>query len=221
MNNTNQHLYAIYRNIHSFYEYRKLHALKPVSEQDDFIKNIQKDKYVILPSIPNIDIQTSEGKIDDQKLANAEKMKILIVLLVYPGTECENKRANMIKIINKINFAFADVLIITPIKISAGVTKGLKALSINNKKAYRSFKPFTYTLFNSVLPAYDLVPKYEILNQEQIKKLEECRINPTTLPKIFENDPQMVWLGAKIGDVIKFIMPSEITIESIGYCTVI
>ncbi len=212
MNNTNQHLYSIYKNIHSFYEYRNMHAMDPIMEQDKFIKDIQKNKCIIMTSVPNV---------DKQKLDNAENMKVLVILLVYPGTECENKKANMTKLISKITSAFADVIIITPVKISAGVSKGLKTMNVNTKKAYRSYRSFTYTLFNSVLPEHDLVPKYEILNDEQIDVLKEWNIDPDTLPKIFENDPQMVWAGAQVGDVVKFTYLSENTIEAIGYCKVI
>ncbi len=221
MNNTNQHLYMIYSNIHSFYEYRNLYPLSPMKEQESFIKMIQKDKYMILPSVPKKYIETSDGQIDKQKLENAENMRLVVILLVYPGTECENKQANMIKIINKITYNFTEVLVITPIKISAGVSKKLKSLSVDTDKSYKLYKSFTYTLFNTVLPNHILVPKYEILNEEQIDELKKWYIDPNTLPKILENDPQMVWLGAKVGDVIKFTLPSEITIESVQYCIVI
>ncbi len=221
MNNTNQHLFAIYNNIHSFYDYRKLYALDPKMDQDRFIKRIQKDKYVVMSSIPAKSIQTESGEVDQQKLSKANDMPVVVVVLVYPGTECENKRANMLKILAKVQHPFAEVIVITPIKISPGVAKGLRAMSTHTKTSDRTFKAFTYTLFNSVLPEHDLVPKYEILDAAQIEALEEWHIDPNTLPKIFEHDPQMVWLGARVGDVVKFTQLSEITIEAIGYCKVV
>ncbi len=221
MNNTNQHLAAIYDNIHSFYEYRGHYPLAQKQSQDSFVKTIQKDKYVILPSVHKSLVQNDSGEIDKQKLENVENERLLVVILVYPGTECENKKINMMKMLNKIQYKFADVLIITQAKVSAGVAKGLKAIAINTKNNYRQYKAFTYTLFNSVLPEHDLVPKYKILDKDQIEQLRNWNIDPNTLPKIFENDPQMIWLGAVVGDVVQFIMPSEVTIESIQYCIVI
>jgi DNA-directed RNA polymerase subunit H (RpoH/RPB5) len=41
------------------------------------------------------------------------------------------------------------------------------------------------------------------------------------LPKIFEDDPQMIWIGANPGDIIKSVFLSEVTIESINYRIVI
>lgn len=221
MNNTNQHLYAIYQNIHSFYEYRKLYPITPMLKQDQFIKDIQKNKYMMMPSALTSDISNDDGSIDKQKLVTIETKKIVVIMLIYPGTECENKRANMVKFINKITYQFADVIIITPIKISAGVMKGLRSMFVDSDKAYRTYKSFTYTLFNSVLPKHDLVPKYEILSKDKIIELESYHVDTNTLPKIFENDPQMVWIGANIGDVIKFVYLSETTIEAIGYCKVV
>lgn len=215
MNNTNQHLYSIYENIQSFYGYRKLSSIDPKLNQEQFIKSIQKDKYIILSSIRKADADRTKITKDDFP----DEIVATVVLLVYPGTDCESKRANMLKLVNHIPFKKHETIIITPTKISTGVNKGLLAIMRDNHN--QSFKAFTYTLFNSVLPEHELVPSYEILTSEQIEVLKNWFIGPDTLPKIFENDPQMVWIGAKVGDVVKFTYLSETTINAIGYCKVI
>lgn len=234
MNNTNQQLYVIYNNIQRFYAYRKLISLDDELTQDQFIKTIQKDKYILLSSIDKEYVENENGEIEMQKHEKIKKiigsfnekskdnnLTITNILLIYPGTECESKRANMMKLINHIRFPRANVIIITPTKVSSGVSKGLQALSSLKEHKYHDFKVFTYTLLNSVLPEYELVPSYEILSEDKIKQLESWFINPESLPKIFENDPQMVWIGAKAGHVVKFVYLSEVTIEAIGYCKVI
>ena len=233
MNNTNQQLYVIYNNIQCFYKYRNLVSLDDELSQDQFIKTIQKDKYLLLSSIDKKAVMIEE-KIDNGKVKNVkeliesfnEKSKanditITNILLIYPGTECESKRANMMKLINHIRFPRADVIIITPTKVSSGVAKGLQGLSSQKEHRGHDFKVFTYTLLNSVLPEHELVPQYEILTDKQVEKLKEWFVDPDSFPKIFENDPQMVWIGAKVGQVIKFVYLSEVTIEAIGYCKVI
>jgi DNA-directed RNA polymerase subunit H (RpoH/RPB5) len=220
MNNTNQHLYTIYKNIQSFYGYRKLVPLDTELNQDQFIKKVQGDKFIVLAAVNKSDVIGDNGDINKQKL-NPTGKKVTVILLVYPGTECESKRANMIKLLNHVQYESAEVIIVTPTKISAGVTKGLNALLHTREYANYTFKAFTYTLFNSVLPEHELVPKYEILSDDQINELKQYCIEPTTLPKVFENDPQMVWIGAKVGNVVKFVYLSEVTIETIGYCIVI
>jgi DNA-directed RNA polymerase subunit H (RpoH/RPB5) len=215
MNNTNQHLYSIYENIQSFYGYRKLVSIDSKLNQDQFIKLIQKDRYIILSAVSKADADRTKITKDDFP----DEIMATVILLVYPGTDCESKRANMLKLVNHIPFKKHETIIITPTKISAGVNKGL--LSIMRDDNNQSFKAFTYTLFNSVLPEHELVPSYEILSHDQIEGLKNWFIEPDTLPKIFENDPQMVWIGAKIGDVVKFTFLSEVTINAIGYCKVI
>ncbi len=234
MNNTNQQLYAIYKNIQSFYSYRKLVSLDEELPQDQFIKSISKDKYVILSSIDRGIVSNPDGTVNQEQLnakkklidsynekSNLDGIVLTNILLIYPGTDCESKRANMIKLINHIRFPSTNVIIVTPTKISSGVAKGLQSLSSMREHRNHTFKAFTYTLLNSVLPEYELVPKYEILTQEQIENLKAWFIEPAALPKIFENDPQMVWIGAKAGDVVKFKYLSEVTIEGIGYCNVV
>lgn len=234
MNNSNQQLYTIYKNIQSFYEYRNLVSLDEELQQDMFIKAIQKDKYILLSSVDVSIVESSDGIIDQEKLqsvktlissynekSKTKDMKITNILLIYPGTDCESKRANMMKLINHIRFPKVDVIIITPSKISSGVSKGLQSLSGMKEHTGHTFKAFTYPLLNSVLPKHELVPQYKILNDDEVEQLKAWFIDPASLPKIFENDPQMVWIGAVAGQVIKFTCFSEITIETIGYCLVI
>lgn len=234
MNNTNQQIYAIYQNIKSFYSYRKLVSLDDEMTQDQFIKNIQKDKYVLLSSVDVSEVKTNDNTIDQAKLTmlknligsfneKSKELSITItnILLIYTGTDCESKRANMMKLINHIRYPRSNVIIITPTKVSSGVAKGLQMLSSKREHQYHDFKVFTYTLLNSILPEHELVPKYEILSDSQVEKLKEWFIDPEAFPKIFENDPQMVWIGATVGQVIKFIYLSEVTIEAIGYCKVV
>ena len=234
MNNTNQQLYVIYSNIKSFFSYRKLISLDTELSQDQFIKTIQKDKYILLSAIDKSIVSQQDGSINEEKLSSIKKMiesfnekskstdiTITNILLIYPGTECESKRANMMKLINHIRFPQAKVIIITPTKASSGVVKGLQNLASQKEHRGHEFKIFTYTLLSSILPEHELVPRYEILTNSKIEKLKQWFIDPESLPKIFENDPQMVWIGATAGDVIKFEYLSEVTIEAIGYCKVI
>lgn len=234
MNNTNQQLYLIYKNTESFYSYRGLVSLDKEMSQDQFIKSIQKDKYVLLSAVSKSFVIDDNGDVDNSKLkgiqdmignfnekSETEDLNVVHILLVYTGTDCESKRANMMKLINHVRFPCAEILIITPTKISSSVAKGIQALTNQKEHRHHTFRSFTYTLLNSVLPEHEFVPKYEILNPSKIEELKLWFIDPDSLPKIFENDPQMVWIGATIGDVVKFTYLSEVTIEAIGYCKVI
>lgn len=234
MNNTNQQLYAIYKNTQRFYHYRKLVALDEELTQDRFIVLIQKNKYMLLSAIDRALVSDARNNIDQAKLASfktlvdsyneasvTQDVRLTNILLVYPGTECETKRANMAKLINHVRFPNAEVLIITPIKVSSNVSKSLISLTVQKEHRRHEFRAFTYMLLSSIIPEHVLAPKYINLLKEDIDNLKLWFLEPEMLPKIYENDPQMVWIGAKVDDVVAFKYPSEITIEAVRYCKVI
>jgi DNA-directed RNA polymerase subunit H len=65
-------------------------------------------------------------------------------------------------------------------------------------------KKITFDIFEN-----ELVPKHEILSEEEKQKLlERLGIVEKQLPKILEKDPEVRALGAKKGDVIKITRKS-------------
>jgi DNA-directed RNA polymerase subunit H (RpoH/RPB5) len=202
--------------------------------QDVFVKTIQKDKYVLLTAISKFECSTPSGDIDSAKLKSIKEyvndyneksvsrdLTITNILLIYPGTDCESKRANMMKLVNHIRFPKSKIIIITPTKLTTGVVKGLQSLSDTKEHKYHMFKTFTYNLLTSIIPKYELAPSYHILTDEEKNKLTEYFIDINNLPKIFEDDPQMIWIGAEAGQIIKYTYLSEVTIEAVGYCIVV
>ncbi len=62
------------------------------------------------------------------------------------------------------------------------------------------------------------VPRHEVITKkeaEYILKKFNCR--PTELPLIFENDPAVVKLGVKPGDIIKISRKSKTAGDSLYY----
>ena len=79
--------------------------------------------------------------------------------------------------------------------------------------------PFLATKRNPVLvPDHVYVPKHEIMT---IKEAEDILIKfnckPTELPLIFVNDPAIIGLGVKPGDMIKITRKSATAGESMYY----
>lgn len=72
---------------------------------------------------------------------------------------------------------------------------------------------------NQVLvPNHALVPKHEIIpKQEAEAVLEKYNCKPTELPLIFVNDPAILGLGVKPGDMIKITRKSPTAGESLYY----
>ena len=69
-----------------------------------------------------------------------------------------------------------------------------------------------------LVPDHILVPKHEIMvkkDAEEVLKTYNCRT--TDLPLIFVNDPAIVGLGVKPGDMIKITRKSATAGESFYY----
>ena len=72
---------------------------------------------------------------------------------------------------------------------------------------------------NQVLvPDHIYVPKHEIIpKQEAEEVLKKYNCKPTELPLIFVNDPAILGLGVKPGDMIKITRKSPTAGESLYY----
>ena len=70
----------------------------------------------------------------------------------------------------------------------------------------------------TLVPDHIFVPKHEILAKKEAEQvLENFNCNPTDLPFIFVNDPAILGLGVKPGDMIKISRSSGTAGESIYY----
>ena len=70
----------------------------------------------------------------------------------------------------------------------------------------------------TLVPDHVFVPKHEILTKKEAEQvLENFNCNPTDLPFIFVNDPAILGLGVKPGDMIKISRNSGTAGESIYY----
>lgn len=64
--------------------------------------------------------------------------------------------------------------------------------------------------------AHDLVPHHTLLTKSETEQLlKDYSIRLVNLPRIFEDDPAAIALGAKEGDVIKIIRKSSTIVDNI------
>jgi len=69
-----------------------------------------------------------------------------------------------------------------------------------------------------LVPDHVFVPKHEILSkQEGEEVLRKYNCQPSELPFIFVNDPAILGLGVKPGDIIKITRKSPTAGESLYY----
>ena len=70
----------------------------------------------------------------------------------------------------------------------------------------------------TLAPDHIYVPKHEIITKKEAEEvLEKHHCQPTSLPLIFVNDPAIVGLGPKPGDMIKVTRKSATAGESFYY----
>ena len=69
-----------------------------------------------------------------------------------------------------------------------------------------------------LVPNHVYVPKHEIMIKKEAEQvLMQYNCKPTELPLIFVNDPAIIGLGVKPGDMIKITRTSPTAGESIYY----
>ena len=70
----------------------------------------------------------------------------------------------------------------------------------------------------TLVPDHIYVPKHEIMQKKDAEKvLKDFNCNPTELPFIFVNDPAILGLGVKPGDMIKITRNSGTAGQSFYY----
>lgn len=75
-----------------------------------------------------------------------------------------------------------------------------------------------YDKFIQVIPNRKDIPKHEICSEKEINQYCDFqRINKEQLQRIQVDDSMCVWIGAKVGDVVKIYRISENCGESIAY----
>lgn len=127
---------------------------------------------------------------------------------------------------------------ITTVGKTTGISEFL--VSYKNKKSILVVKSITKTPLNIVTNRYEdtelflekdlmidkveynLVPKFEILNEQEKKEyFDNYNVTKTGSLKISYKDPAVKYYGAKPGDVLRVIRPSEASGFSVAYRLVV
>ena len=70
--------------------------------------------------------------------------------------------------------------------------------------------------------SHDLVPLHIIISdKEKEDLLKSYKITPDHLPKILDNDPVAISIGAKPGQIVKIVRKSHTAKEAVAYRMVI
>lgn len=183
-------LFTVYENvIKMITKYRKMQLLTSQLSKEDFEKNIQADKYVIINAKYPI-----ESKSDD----------ISVFYVLHHNEVITRKAPEFKKIINKVSKDVKNIYFISSKELSPHVYKTMiSASQIFNIKIY------PHKIFAFELPTHDLCSKHEIMNDDEVERLllDFNLRSKYSLPRIIvgdtRSDPQCAWIGATPGDVIR------------------
>ncbi len=182
-------LWCVYQTLFRFVEVR---GWKEVSEQlseDEF-----HDKYRLMNYITIVGVD-----IDDEPTT---------IVLTNFGSNIPNHKANFLSMINAVK---TKVILVSNRLLSAGIHEYAQA-------ANYQVESYTYAKFVTDMTKCPYVPKHEIMTKSEVDEMLWYRYKTVSdLPGIMRDDTQVIWIGAKVGDVIRITRTSELTGQSIYY----
>lgn len=189
-------LYEKYENIQKFIKvYRKYKVEGNFLDFSTFKKAIQVEQY-----IKHICIDTV-------------KARKVYIYLFRDNSKFIKTTPQFKRLMDKIPEEPADVIIISKQELSVYINKSIIK--------YPHLKVFNYLhkYFAIELSKGPLCSEHTILSNNEVRSLcsRELIIHPLSLPSISVNDPQNIWVGGELGQVIKIVSISENTGKVIRY----
>lgn len=198
--------YHIYENLLVFVENEKYRNLKvidgKVQDEREYVNTMEKKDYVLL------------------KCEDSNKKQVYVIIFSPKSRYVKtSKEFNMIEhMINKKEKEHVSLILITHDSVKGNITGKMDEFKTNHIHATN----YTYELFRQVIPEAKnvTVPKHTIIRGETAiqKILDENNFHSIEqLPKISVEDPQMIWLDGKIGDIVEIVGPSDSAGKRIAY----
>jgi DNA-directed RNA polymerase subunit H (RpoH/RPB5) len=191
-----EQLYEKYLNIQKFVtDYRKYKLLDPFLEYNVFKKTIQVDQYIKHTCI-------------DTKKERPVHLYLFTGISKYIKTTPQFKR-----LMDKTSNDPADVIVISKSELSIYINKALI------KYPHLNVHNYLHKYFAIELSTGPLCSEHKVLSNSDVRLLcsKDLIIHPLSLPSIAINDPQNIWIGGELGQVVQITSISEITGKTIRY----
>lgn len=179
-------------------DWRKYKVTSAMLSKEQFRSAMQVDQYVKIECLDEI------------------KNKVVYCYLFEKNSKYMASSQDLKRLLNKLKKPVIVILVI------------YKPLNTYGKKVISKFKHlnvFVYRqeIFDLVIPKGPLCYPHRILSREEIIALTNDQLccYLTNLPKIFDTDPQCIWIGAEVGDVIEIKLLSDVSGETYQYRVVI
>lgn len=180
-------------------DWRKYKLITKPLDKESFRKAMQSESYVRLDCI------------------DPEKSKEVLIYLFDRDSKYTNSSQDLKRLLKKFKNP-TTLLLIT-----------YRPLTTYSKKVVNTFKKlltiydYRHEIFDLILPSGPLCYPHRVMSRDEVIKLanEDLCCYITGIPRIFDEDPQCIWIGAEVGDVVEIKMLSDITGETYQYRVVI
>jgi DNA-directed RNA polymerase subunit H (RpoH/RPB5) len=189
-------LYEKYENIQKFItKYRHYTTEEKFLDYSTFKKSMHVDQYI------------------KHKCVDTIKGVLVYIYIFHDNSKYIKTTPQFKRLMDKIPEEPSNVIIISKNELSVYINKSLMKYPHLNIYNYMH-KYFTIELTNG-----PLCSEHVILSNADVRQLcsRELIIHPLSLPSISINDPQNIWVGGELGQVIKITSISEITGKTIRY----
>jgi DNA-directed RNA polymerase subunit H (RpoH/RPB5) len=191
-----EQLYEKYLNIQKFItEYRLYTLIDPFLDYNVFKKTIQIDQYI------------------KHKCINKKKERPVYIYLFTSISKYIKTTPQFKRLMDKTSDEPADVIIISKSELSIYINKALI------KYPHLNVHNYLHKYFAIELSTGPLCSQHKVLSNSYVRTLcsRDLIIHPLSLPSIAINDPQNIWIGGELGQVIQINSISEITGKTIRY----
>lgn len=203
-------LYRIYQNIMLFAspKYRNINLDKPIGSPNESPPNMPEKQFTTV-------LRQNEYILHSGHNSAGEGVYLLIFM---PNSKFIKTKEYRDKLLSKLTVTEpkCHLYIFSDQELSTHVRKNIRQYKNISTKMYL-FVNFTIEINRGPLCSV-----HKILSKEQSESL--CQALKTTkmcFPKIYENDPQIIWIGGEVGDVIEIRSRSYVAGQKVYYRVVI
>ena len=183
--------YNYYKNaISMLVNYRKYKVDKQLNE-DEFMKKLLSDQFVLIKCVASEDI-----KID--------------VFYIYSKATITTKAQDFRHLLSNPE---KNIIIIVPNPFKNNILTVIR----EEYKGYKIQQIPHYIFTNDATKGPNCYPHRIISDKERFEILEREKIAPEKMPFITFNDPQCIYIDAKIGDILEIATFSEVAGKRITY----
>ncbi len=195
--------YVVYTNIVKMFTYRNIQLTGQPMTEEKVVQALNHYEYVMVA-----------GERGRDPRGEAE----CLVVLIAPNSKHSSKSQDFKKLLKTLpkKAERLEVMFVSEYAFTINIKKQLAMFKTENPKIY--IEDFDYDKFLIEIPKHVSVPKHEIATEEEVAAY--CFRHFTTrdkFPKIHVTDSPAVWIGLKIGMVVKITRVSENAGEAIAY----